>query len=216
MTFCARHSSNFLPLTRPVPLPFFTAQPPLGFAACYLGKIPSLTRVVIQCLEVPKFAWLGVQRLSGRGWTCRRWQHETLSFSLLRLSPPAAAAALDGIDGVLARRLNQQSRLGAFLDVAVDNVSRAIMWAKAVPGPLGAAVPCLEWAVFLSTHTLSEGSAVWKSADGGVFHRAPRWVSGRRFTSPAPPSFPACCCIENRDQTVAARPYRADAGCDER
>ncbi|CAI5971358.1 unnamed protein product [Closterium sp. NIES-65] len=40
--------------------------------------------------------------------------------------------ALDGVDGVVARRLRQVSAFGAILDVAVDNALRTAMWAAAV------------------------------------------------------------------------------------
>lgn len=50
------------------------------------------------------------------------------------------------------------------------------MWAKAATGPSAAIIPCIEWAVFVSTHAISEGSATWKSANGGVFGGAPPLV----------------------------------------
>ncbi|CAI5494938.1 unnamed protein product [Closterium sp. Naga37s-1] len=40
--------------------------------------------------------------------------------------------ALDGVDGIVARRLRQVSAFGAILDVAVDNALRTAMWAAAM------------------------------------------------------------------------------------
>ncbi|CAI5461489.1 unnamed protein product [Closterium sp. Yama58-4] len=44
--------------------------------------------------------------------------------------------ALDGVDGIVARRLRQVSAFGAILDVAVDNALRTAMWAAAVNSAL--------------------------------------------------------------------------------
>lgn len=79
---------------------------------------------------------------------------------------------LDAVDGFLARQLDQVSAFGAFFDVLLDCCARAVMWAVAVPGPLGALLPCVEWAVFVSTH--AQGGAAWKT---GCFAGAPQWVS---------------------------------------
>lgn len=77
------------------------------------------------------------------------------------------SAFLDGIDGCLARRLGQTSALGAWLDVLVDNIGRTLMWTRLYQW--GVFIVCLEWTVFVCTHT--HGS-VWKQAFGA----APWWV----------------------------------------
>lgn len=93
-----------------------------------------------------------------------------------------ANLCLDAVDGEAARRLNQvripcrvrqhtiaapglripsfpchatatqATAFGAFLDVVVDNLSRATLWGRALPGLAGAVVPALESATFACTH----------------------------------------------------------------
>ncbi|XP_062516131.1 uncharacterized protein LOC134191523 [Corticium candelabrum] len=76
-------------------------------------------------------------------------------------------AILDFIDGYVARRLNQVSAFGAWLDVLVDNVARGMVWSRILPW--GCFVSALEWTVFVCTH--SSGSK-WREA----FKHAPWWV----------------------------------------
>lgn len=74
-----------------------------------------------------------------------------------------ACASLDFFDGIAARALKQTSRFGAVLDVAVDNVQRAVAWhhaACAWSAPAFVAVPCVEWMVFAITHATSDSE--WK------------------------------------------------------
>eukprot|EP00803_Ostreobium_quekettii_P008436 evm.model.scf_181EXC.6 EVM.evm.TU.scf_181EXC.6 scf_181EXC:25269-27852(-) len=78
---------------------------------------------------------------------------------------------LDGVDGALARRLNQTSSFGAFLDVIVDNASRGVLWTWAVPGPFGVLPPLMEMLTFVCTHKAS--GAQWRT---GFFANAPWWV----------------------------------------
>ncbi|KAK9834989.1 hypothetical protein WJX81_002501 [Elliptochloris bilobata] len=77
---------------------------------------------------------------------------------------------LDGLDGVLARRLCQVSAFGAFLDVAVDCFSRAVVWVWAV-GPAATVPVTLELLTFVCTH--KGGGAAWRT---GCFRDAPAWV----------------------------------------
>ena len=58
------------------------------------------------------FAWRSGERV-GR---CRRDQHSRLIAACVFI----LAAAMDGLDGFLARRYNQRSRLGAILDPVAD------------------------------------------------------------------------------------------------
>eukprot|EP00051_Salpingoeca_urceolata_P032924 m.18076 g.18076 ORF g.18076 m.18076 type:complete len:227 (-) comp5616_c0_seq1:51-731(-) len=77
-------------------------------------------------------------------------------------------AVLDAVDGYLARKLDQCSAFGAWLDVAVDNIGRGLLWVQIFPAR-GFYVPALEFIVFVSTHT---HGAHWKRD----FETAPGWV----------------------------------------
>ena len=72
--------------------------------------------------------------------------------------------ALDGIDGAAARRLNQTSAFGAWLDVVVDNLGRTLLWCRVAPA-VGPWICCLEWTTFSCTHTLGAG---WKMDFGSA------------------------------------------------
>jgi CDP-diacylglycerol--inositol 3-phosphatidyltransferase len=69
------------------------------------------------------------------------------------------SAALDLLDGIIARTLNQTSNLGILLDVCADNVLRSCLWMAAMvqyPNqPLLLSISCLivstEWFTFMST-----------------------------------------------------------------
>ncbi|XP_072315082.1 uncharacterized protein [Eucyclogobius newberryi] len=67
---------------------------------------------------------------------------------------------LDGLDGWLARRLGQVSEFGAWLDVVVDNLSRALLWTRV--SQVGWLVSSLEWCVFTCNHC-SKGED-WKNS----------------------------------------------------
>ncbi|XP_055003943.1 uncharacterized protein si:ch1073-145m9.1 isoform X2 [Boleophthalmus pectinirostris] len=68
-----------------------------------------------------------------------------------------------GVDGWLARRLQQVSRFGAWLDVVVDNLSRAMLWTQ-VSQSCGWLLSSLEWCVFVCNHC-SKGEH-WKNSFG--------------------------------------------------
>lgn len=70
-----------------------------------------------------------------------------------------ASFVLDALDGHLARSLSQATAFGAFLDVLIDNASRAVVWVSAVDGPAGVVVPLLEMTVFACTHAVSDNVA---------------------------------------------------------
>ncbi|CAL8344170.1 unnamed protein product [Arctogadus glacialis] len=67
---------------------------------------------------------------------------------------------LDGVDGWVARRLEQTSRFGAWLDVVVDNLSRGMLWSMLFEW--GWLVTAIEWCVFVCNH--SARGADWKSS----------------------------------------------------
>lgn len=60
----------------------------------------------------------------------------------------------DGIDGVLARRLNQVSLFGAFLDVTIDIAARGYLWVMCAPHPWGFFALFTEMLVFVCTHAV--------------------------------------------------------------
>ncbi|XP_011617280.1 uncharacterized protein [Takifugu rubripes] len=76
--------------------------------------------------------------------------------------------ALDGVDGWLARRLDQSSRFGAWLDVVVDNVGRGMLWSRLFKW--GWLVSTVEWCVFVCNHN-ARGDH-WKDS----FAASPRFV----------------------------------------
>ncbi|XP_013889356.1 uncharacterized protein si:ch1073-145m9.1 isoform X2 [Austrofundulus limnaeus] len=75
---------------------------------------------------------------------------------------------LDGVDGWLARRLDQVSRFGAWLDVVVDNLSRGMLWSLLFQW--GWLVSSVEWCVFVCNHH-TRGEQ-WKSS----FNNSPRLI----------------------------------------
>jgi phosphatidylglycerophosphate synthase len=53
----------------------------------------------------------------------------------------------------------QTSAFGAFLDVAVDCVSRGALYAWAIEGPAGAFMMALEFLTFVATHKVTTHSS---------------------------------------------------------
>jgi len=49
----------------------------------------------------------------------------------------------------------QTSSFGAWLDVAIDNISRAVLYAWTLPGPAAAFPIALEFLTFVATHKAS-------------------------------------------------------------
>ncbi|XP_060606730.1 uncharacterized protein LOC132759023, partial [Ruditapes philippinarum] len=70
------------------------------------------------------------------------------------------SVALDALDGILARKLNQTSVFGAWFDVLIDLVSRGALWCFI--SKWGYFVMMIEWLTFVCTH--SRGSN-WKIPD---------------------------------------------------
>ncbi|XP_051963582.1 CDP-diacylglycerol--glycerol-3-phosphate 3-phosphatidyltransferase [Xyrauchen texanus] len=66
---------------------------------------------------------------------------------------------LDGVDGWAARRLQQTSRFGAWLDVVADNVGRGMLWNMLYDW--GWLVSSVEWCVFVCNHNAR--GANWKN-----------------------------------------------------
>ncbi|KAJ9534719.1 hypothetical protein QJQ45_013088 [Haematococcus lacustris] len=145
--------------------------------------------------------------LAGTAWVCA---------GPAALPGPAAALflasfCLDAVDGAVARRYNQASAFGAWVDVWVDNLSRGCLWVLACPHGLGLLAVMLEMSTFLATFSAGgimiantstrsdSGSSVGAAAaeaveaaeamaqQGGVFAAAPPWVEllmGAHFRTP--------------------------------
>ena len=84
-----------------------------------------------------------------------KWSHPSAFLALFVLS-----ASLDFLDGTVARRLNQTSEFGAWLDVVIDNISRSMIWTGLFPS-FGFYVSSLEWLTFVCTHQLGRR---WKTS----------------------------------------------------
>ncbi|XP_013380398.1 uncharacterized protein LOC106151603 [Lingula anatina] len=69
-----------------------------------------------------------------------------------------SSVILDGIDGILARQLDQSSVFGAWLDVAIDLIGRGMLWCTLFNW--GYFVIALEWLVFVGSH--AQAGATWK------------------------------------------------------
>ncbi len=91
--------------------------------------------------------------------------------------------ALDGVDGFAARSLHQSSSFGAFLDVAVDNAGRALMWAlSGAPAAAVAFFPALEGLALAATH--ARAGAAWKSVGFAAAPASVAWLMQRGFRTP--------------------------------
>ena len=77
--------------------------------------------------------------------------NDSLQFILILLS-----AALDLFDGMAARKFNQESKFGAWLDITIDIFTRGSLWIYSNP-QLGFPVVCLEFLVFVATQAMSFG-----------------------------------------------------------
>ncbi|KAL7488528.1 hypothetical protein ACHAW6_014141 [Cyclotella cf. meneghiniana] len=98
-----------------------------------------------------------------------------------------AASVLDLFDGMVARRLNQCSRLGVLLDIVADNILRSIVWISAITearkdGDLSVApiiwtaIIFLEWiTMFCSQSKVNERTQDdhWKDME---YRHPPVWV----------------------------------------
>ncbi|XP_078661350.1 uncharacterized protein LOC144905519 [Branchiostoma floridae x Branchiostoma belcheri] len=101
----------------------------------------------------------------------------TFDIPMLFLPFYTISIILDGIDGWAARKLNQVSAFGAWLDVAVDCVGRSLLWCCLYQW--GFFLACLEWLVFVCTHNMGPA---WRSTT------APWWVEAvmaKGFKTPA-------------------------------
>lgn len=84
------------------------------------------------------------------------------------------SACLDGIDGMIARKMGQCSHLGEVLDVLCDNIWRGSTWTVAAASappthqvvivPVAVLVVAVEWATLLASQVLAkaEGKGHWK------------------------------------------------------
>ncbi|CAG6007166.1 unnamed protein product [Menidia menidia] len=88
-------------------------------------------------------------------------------------------AALDGLDGWLARKFGQTSRFGAWMDVVVDNLGRSMLWNQLFEW--GWLVSSLEWCVFVCNHN-TRGDQ-WKHSFAGS-PRLIRAIMANGFQTP--------------------------------
>ncbi|XP_045172543.1 uncharacterized protein LOC123534382 [Mercenaria mercenaria] len=88
------------------------------------------------------------------------------------------SVALDGLDGILARKLNQTSAFGAWFDVLIDLISRGALWCFI--SKWGYFVMMIEWLTFVCTHTRG---ADWKIPDE-EFPAVCKMVMAKGFKTP--------------------------------
>ena len=115
----------------------------------YLLKMQPAIRVL---LFVPNLIGYCRLLLLIASWT--QWNKPTLFLGLFITS-----GALDFIDGMIARRLKQTSAFGAWFDVAIDNLSRSLIWTMLFPS-FGFFISSYEWMTFVCTHQLGK---IWKA-----------------------------------------------------
>ena len=97
------------------------------------------------------------------------------------------SAALDLLDGIIARTLNQTSNLGILLDVYADNVLRTCLWMAATlqyPNqPLLLSISCLivstEWFTFLSTQLHAAQRKEHQQDEYHTINTNPHWKMER-------------------------------------
>ncbi|CAF1031292.1 unnamed protein product [Rotaria sordida] len=70
----------------------------------------------------------------------------------------ATQALLDAVDGWAARKFNQVSKFGSWLDVIIDNIGRGIIWTRV--SSIGIFISSIEWITFLA---LNDHGSDWKS-----------------------------------------------------
>ncbi|CAG0881338.1 unnamed protein product [Darwinula stevensoni] len=93
--------------------------------------------------------------------------HEPLYFLPLYIT----SVLLDAVDGWAARRLHQISSFGAWLDIVVDCIGRAMVWTNITSW--GYLIVCLEWLCFVCNHGLGPQ---WKDFLSLEVSDAPRFV----------------------------------------
>jgi len=85
---------------------------------------------------------------------------------------------LDGLDGYLARKLNQTSKFGAWFDVVIDLYSRGYLWCYLFRA--GYFIAMLEWLTFVCTHSREDK---WKVTEE-EFPLFVKMVMAKGFKSP--------------------------------
>lgn len=85
---------------------------------------------------------------------------------------------LDGLDGYLARKLNQTSAFGAWFDVLIDLISRGALWCFIAKW--GYFIMMVEWLTFVCTHARGPN---WKIPDE-EFPTVCKMVMAKGFKTP--------------------------------
>lgn len=88
------------------------------------------------------------------------------------------SVALDALDGIAARKLNQTSAFGAWLDVLIDLISRGALWCFI--SKWGYFVVMVEWLTFVCTHARGPN---WKIPDED-FPTICKMVMAKGFKTP--------------------------------
>ncbi|XP_065582132.1 uncharacterized protein LOC136041407 isoform X2 [Artemia franciscana] len=93
------------------------------------------------------------------------------------LSLYSISILLDGLDGVAARKFDQVSEFGAWLDVVIDNAGRAFLWSNI--SEVGFLISSLEWITFICNHSMG---SEWKNLSTAPYFV--RKVMGNGFKTP--------------------------------
>ena len=81
----------------------------------------------------------------------------------------------------------QTSAFGAWLDVTIDNLSRGVLWAWALPGPYAAFPIAVEFLTFVATHKVEYSPM------------KPLIMCCCKFTLTTPLGFGGCCASSSKD-----------------
>ncbi|XP_029650920.1 CDP-diacylglycerol--inositol 3-phosphatidyltransferase isoform X1 [Octopus sinensis] len=89
------------------------------------------------------------------------------------------SAILDGIDGYMARKLNQVSEFGSLLDVVVDNIGRGMLWCHLHKYLY--LISVVEWLTLVCTHCRGPNWKALKKKHPWIIER----VMDKGFKTPA-------------------------------
>ncbi|KAB7504536.1 CDP-diacylglycerol--inositol 3-phosphatidyltransferase 1, partial [Armadillidium nasatum] len=90
----------------------------------------------------------------------------------------SSSVILDAVDGCVARRFNQTSSFGAWLDVIIDNIGRGLLWVHL--HPLFYIISVVEWSAFVCNYQLGPQ---WQEYLVSQKHSTRRIIETPRFIS---------------------------------